>query len=255
MPQKMPVLFVSHGSPMTIYDRASAEEYASWSAKLPQPKALLVFSAHWEADQLEFGETVAHEQLIYDFYGFPESLYELQYPAPGANFLVEQIDNLLQVDIPRTSRGLDHGVWVPLLHMYPKADIPILQMSIPRFATNDMLLDLGKQLSALRENGIAIVGAGTLTHNLREGLSQKYKTTPDWAIEFDQWVGNALLNDKRQLLDWENHAPFAQLNHPTKEHFKPLLIALGAARADDLITFPILGFDFQVFSKRSVQFG
>ena len=254
MNNKMPSLFVSHGNPMAALDAENANEYRIWGKQLPKPKAILIFSAHWEEKDLIFGETINHNQLVYDFYGFPDPLYQLQYPAPGAPWLKDQISELLGQAISQQQRGLDHGVWVPLLHIWPEADIPILQMSLPTRYNNEALVELGKRLAPLREQGIMIIGAGTLTHNLRKGLSGKFTTPPNWVTEFDEWVANALLTKREDLLNWE-HAPYAEMNHPSKEHFRPLLITVGAASAEESIAFPITGYDMQVFSKLSVQFG
>ena len=254
MKEKMPSLFVSHGNPMAALDDKNEKEYRTWGEQLPKPGAILVFSAHWEEENLVFGETINHDQLVYDFYGFPEPLYQLQYPAPGAPWLKDQISELLGQDIPQQQRGLDHGVWVPLRHIWPEADIPILQMSLPSSYSNEQPLELGKHLAPLREQGIMIIGAGTLTHNLREGLSGKYITPPNWVTDFNDWVANALLNNPEELLNWEQ-TPYAKMNHPTKEHFRPLLITVGASSMEDNIIFPITGYDMQVFSKLSVQVG
>ena len=253
MNNKMPSLFVSHGNPMLALDAENGKDYRTWGKQLPKPKAILVFSAHWEEENLIFGETTNHDQLIYDFFGFPEALNKVQYPAPGAPWLINQVSELLNQNIQQSQRGLDHGVWVPLLHMWPKADIPILQMSLPTSYKNEDLIKLGKNLAPLREQGIMIIGAGTLTHNLREGLSGKHITTPHWVTEFDEWVTNTLLNNHDELLNWEQ-APYAKINHPTKEHFRPLLITVGASSTKDDITFPTAGYDMLVFSRLSVQF-
>ena len=255
MNETMPSLFVSHGNPMLAFDKESGLEYQGWGERLPKPKALLIFSAHWEEPELVFGETTRHDKLIYDFYGFPDELYQLQYPAPGAEWLLEEVCQVLHKNIAQVDRGLDHGVWVPLLYMWPKADVPILQMSLPRGYSNQQLYELGRQLASLRQQGVMIIGAGTLSHNLREGLSRRYTETPEWALSFDNWIEQTLANDREQLLDWENNAPEARRNHPTAEHFSPLLITVGAARKNEIATYPLSGFDMAVFSKRSVQFG
>lgn len=253
---KTPVLFVSHGSPMLAIDREAGETFKQWGQSLTKPKAILAFSAHWEAAQLAFGETVQHSKLIYDFSGFPESLYDLQYPAPGAPGLVESVEAVLTPPqpLPRTQRGLDHGVWVPLLRMWPQADIPILQMALPQSFTNTALFDLGQRLTPLREQGIMIVTTGVITHNLREAFTRAYTEPPSWATCFDQWVKQTVLEDRKQLADWEQ-APYARQNHPTPEHFRPLLIAAGAAEDNDYIQFPVSGFEMNLFSRTSVQFG
>jgi len=253
---KTPVLFVSHGSPMLAIDPEAGETLRLWGQSLATPKALLVFSAHWEAPQLAFGETIQHSDLIYDFSGFPAKLYELQYPAPGAPWLVESVEAALAPEqpLPRTKRGLDHGVWVPLLRMWPEANIPILQMALPRSLDNTELFDLGKRLTPLREQGVMIIGTGVITHNLREAFTRAYKEPPLWATSFDQWVKQTLLEDRRQLINWEQ-APYARQNHPTPEHFRPLLIAAGAAEDIDYVQFPVNGFEMNLFSRTSVQFG
>lgn len=250
----MPSLFVSHGSPMSALDQASAAEYRTSGQRLPRPRAILIFSAHWETDSLAFGELINHERLLYDFYGFPEALYQSQYPAPGAASLVDEIQNIFVDDIPIISRALDHGVWVPLLHMWPAADVPVLQMSLPSSYSNQQLFELGQCLMPLRQQSVMIIGAGTLSHNLREGMMGRYADTPDWVISFDRWLEHALLEDRQQLLDWENLAPEAKRNHPTAEHFRPLLITVGSATDAESVTFPMKGFEMAVFSKRSVQF-
>jgi len=255
MSDAMPSLFVSHGNPMLALDNESTLEYRNWSARLPRPKALLIFSAHWEKTGLVFGEIVRHEKLIYDFYGFPDELYQLQYPAPGAEWLVDEVRRLVNEDIPQSRRGLDHGVWVPLLQMWPDADVPILQMSLPSDYSNQQLYELGRELAPLRQQRVMIAGAGTLSHNLRDGLSRRYAETPEWVLNFDQWITQTLSGDRKQLFDWENNAPDALRNHPTPEHFRPLLITVGAAGNEEVAEYPLSGFDMAVFSKRSVQFG
>lgn len=239
---------------MLAFDDQSAEEYSAWSHQLPKPKALLFFSAHWETATPEFGEAARHDELIYDFYGFPDKLQQLQYPAPGAPWLIPLVEQQLQETLPKNVRGLDHGVWIPLLHMWPQADVPVLQISLPASYSNAMLFELGRRLSPLRNQGIMIAGGGTLSHNLREGLSRQHHDTPEWVTRFDQWLEDSLLNNRTQLLNWEN-APEARRNHPTPEHFRPLLITLGAASENEQAHFPMTGFDMAVFSKRSVQFG
>lgn len=253
----MPVLYVSHGSPLLAIDQVKADQYKQWGQALARPEAILVFSAHWENSDLMFGETQTHNALVYDFSGFPESLYHLQYPAPGSPWLAERVQALLAdtMTIAVTNRGLDHGVWVPFLHLWPDADIPVLQMSMPANLSDRALYDLGSQLAPLRQQGVLIVGSGMLTHNLAEWNPQ-YRGQPlGWAVEFDDWVKQTLLeHDQAALLDWQTRAPAAARNHPTPEHFRPLLIVAGAANRLD-VSFPITGFDAGVFSTRSVQFG
>lgn len=254
--KKMPVLFVSHGSPMLAVDSEKGKELMAWGESLPKPKAILVFSAHWETKTLAFGETQDHHKLVYDFFGFPQALYDIQYAAPGAAELIEPVSHLLHdsYELLITDRGLDHGVWVPFLHMWPDADIPVLQMTMPYTLSNQDLYELGRKLSPLREQGVLITGNGTLTHNLQEWNPRANGEPVGWAKEFDEWVKYVLLtNDIDALLNWEQEAPQAKRNHPTPEHFRPLLIAAGAAQNDG-VSFPLEGFEYEIFSKRSVQF-
>ncbi len=252
---KIPVIFISHGSPMLAVDASAGEDFRHWGASLPKPKAALVFSAHWLATPLSFGESSNHEELIYDFTGFPPELNRLRYSAPGASWLMTSVQELFGKEpLKTTNRGLDHGVWVPLLHLWPEADIPILQMSMPHTLSNLELYNLGRRLSPLREAGVMIIGSGGVTHNLREAFSSKQNETPAWVSRFDNWVVHALLHEKTQLLSWEN-APHADQNHPTPEHFRPLLIAAGAADDNDSIEFPVTGFELGIISRRAVQFG
>ena len=253
----MPVLFVSHGSPMLALDKENGKAFSDWAKSFVKPNAILVFSAHWETDSLAFGEIDKHQNLVYDFGGFPKPLYEVQYPAPGAPHLVDLVESAL-LDYGKlrvNNRGLDHGVWVPFLHMWPGADVPILQMTMPHTLSNQALFELGERLSPLKEQGILITGNGTLTHNLREWRPDSSGVPADWAVAFDKWVKQSLVNkDYDALINWEKYGPQAQRNHPTPEHFRPLLIAMGAAK-DEKISFPIEGFEYSIFSKRSVQFG
>ena len=256
MTTQMPVIFVSHGSPMLALDDDAGASYQQWAESLPQPQALLVVSAHWETPDVELGETVRHEELIYDFSGFPDALYELHYPAPGAPQLAVTVSELLRdVYPPRmTTRGIDHGVWVPLVRMWPEANIPVLQLSLPRSFDERALLALGKRLGPLRDQGVLIIGSGVLSHNLREAFTGHHETTPDWVVLFDQWVERHAAQPDA-LVSWRSEAPYAARNHPTPEHFLPLLIVAGAAGADVAVSFPITGYEYGVLTRRCVQYG
>ena len=253
---KLPSLFVTHGAPLWLTDPKMQGLFGAWGQTLGHPKAILVLSAHWYSPQLSLGETKAHEALVYDFYGFPRELYQLQYPAPGAGEWVARIGGLAGGPLPVVEgRGLDHGVWVPLYHLWPKAEIPVLQLSLPRNATPRDLFGLGQRLAPLREEGGLLVGSGSMTHNLGE-LDWSNPDQPEpWAAEFDRWVAERLENWQLEaLLDWEAKAPLARKNHPTVEHFLPLFFAAGAGWGER-VSFPLTGFQFGSLSYRSAQFG
>ncbi|WP_455220953.1 DODA-type extradiol aromatic ring-opening family dioxygenase [Kaarinaea lacus] len=255
--KKIPTLFIAHSAPPLALDPVSGKDYHQLADSLPQADAILVFSAHWEGNQLAIGETSQHNSLIYDFGGFQPALYDLQYPAPGAPQLAEQIKELLdgQYSLSLTTRGLDHGVWVPFIHLWPEADIPILQMSMPYNMSAQELFNLGRTLAPLRDQNVLIVGTGGITHNLRTVHPRPSSPPPDWATEFDLWVENTLINhDYDNLIQWQSQAPHAKMNHPTPEHFRPLLIVAGAAPYEP-VSFPITGFEWGSMSRRSVQFG
>jgi 4,5-DOPA dioxygenase extradiol len=251
----MPVLFLAHGAPPLLDDAGWIGELAAWGKALPRPRGIVVISAHWEARPVSIGAT-RPVPLIYDFYGFPERFYQLQYPAPGAPELAQRIRGLLAdariaaVDAPE--RGLDHGSYVPLMCMYPEADVPVLQISLPSEDPRE-LFEVGRALAPLRREGVLVIGSGFLTHNLR---ALRLRETPAWASEFDAWSADVLARrDVDALIDYRARAPGVAESLPTHEHFVPVLVSAGAA-ADSPITFPITGFWFGgAMTRRSVQFG
>ena len=254
---RMPVIFAAHGAPILLDDQIWMGELASWAQALPRPASILMVSAHWEKRPTTLGatRTVA---LVHDFYGFPERYYQTKYPAPGAPELAARVRELLGqgglrvADDP--SRGLDHGAYVPLVAMYPKADVPVLQVSMPGLDTEG-LFKLGQALAPLRREGVLIFGSGFLTHNMRFAFKPG---TPTWAREFDGWAAGVLSSlDVDALVDFRARAPAVELALPTWEHFAPVLVAAGAA-ADEgpRTTFPITGWWMDgAFTKRSAQFG
>jgi len=253
----MPVIFAAHGAPMLLEDEPWVRELASWAAAMPRPKAVLVVSAHWEERPTTIG-AVRPLPLIYDFYGFPERYYRLKYSSPGAPELAGRVRELLQekgqsfVDDPE--RGLDHGVYVPLMCMVPQADIPVLQISMPSLDPAP-LFELGRALAPLRDEGVLIFGSGFLTHNLRA----RGEATPTWASEFDAWAESAIARfDVESMIDFAARAPAVHLALPTTEHYTPLLIAAGAAESGShAVSFPITGYWTRFsgsLTRRSVQF-
>lgn len=252
----LPVIFLAHGAPVLVDDAQWVGELHAWAEAMPRPKAILMVSAHWTEEPTRIGAT-RPVPLVYDFYGFPERYYRTKYPAPGAPGLAERVRGLLAqrqlafADDP--GRGLDHGAYVPLLCMYPHADVPVLQVSMPGLDPAT-LLAFGQVLAPLRHEGVLVIGSGFLTHNLRIGPQA---SVPAWASEFDAWAAEALQRrDIDALLDFRARAPGVQIALPTYEHYAPVLVAAGAVAGDEVkVSFPITGFWFGAFTKRSVQFG
>ncbi|PMR77355.1 dioxygenase [Billgrantia endophytica] len=219
-----PSLFISHGSPMLALTPGPAHDFLRELGREFRPDAIVVVSAHWTTRQLAVS-TSARPETIHDFGGFPQALFDCQYPAPGDPELAQRLAGKLNA-IP-TERGLDHGAWVPLSLMFPDADIPVVSLSLPVEWSNHQLVELGGKLAGLRREGVLVIGSGSLTHNLAE-LQARQAPTPEWVIEFADWVHFRLeANDRDALQEWEQ-APQARRNHPTPEHFQPLLVAMGA---------------------------
>lgn len=231
----LPGLYISHGSPMTaLQPGATGARLAELAQAMPRPAAIVIASAHWLAQTPLVGGA-AQPETIHDFYGFPRELHELSYPAPGAPALAAQVAELLdraglapQVD---PHRGLDHGAWVPLRLLYPEADIPVVPVSTQPNLGPAHQLALGRALAPLREQGVLLVGSGSITHNLhdlRAGYSAEREAP--YVRPFIQWIERKLASgDVEALLDYRRQAPFAQHAHPTDEHLLPLFFALGAA--------------------------
>lgn len=254
--RRMPSLYLGHGAPILVDDPIWPGQLAAWSKELPAPKSILVVSAHWENAPLTIGATTP-VPLVYDFYGFPERYYQVTYPAPGAPELAQRVRDLLPgqpiASAPR--RGLDHGAYVPLTVMWPAADIPVLQISMPSLDANE-LLELGKKLAPLRDEGVLIMGSGFMTHGLPFLEDFRPEAAPPaWSKEFDLWSAETLAKgDVDALVDYKRRAPGVRFAHPTVDHFVPLFVALGASlgtreRPDTVIDGYFLG-----LSKRSVQF-
>jgi 4,5-DOPA dioxygenase extradiol len=257
MGSPMPVIFAAHGAPILLDDPAWVAELAAWAGTLPRPRAILIVSAHWERRPVTLGATHA-VPLVYDFYGFPERYYQTQYPAPGAPHVAARVRQLLTAagitwrDEP--TRGLDHGAYVPLVAMYPRADVPVLQISMPVLDPGELFM-VGEALGTLRNEGVLIIGSGFLTHNMRYAFQPG---TPPWAREFDEWACRELSGfNVDALMNFHARAPAVDQALPTWEHYAPVLVAAGAASAGPhAALFPISGFWMDgAFTKRSVQFG
>lgn len=249
---KMPTLFLSHGSPTIMMEQDSpGRAFLSQLAQhIPRPREILVISAHWETDVALI--TATHKpKTIHDFYGFPQELYERTYPAPGAVAMADKITQLASVKKDLT-RGLDHGVWSPLSLMYPAADIPVSQLSIQPGLSIEHHYEIGKSLSELRDDGVLIVGSGSVTHNLRE-LVRFTNDPAQWAIDFEDWFVKAIVNhNHHDLLNAPTSAPDFVRSHPSIEHWLPLYVAMGAARESSHMLYR--GFEHKNLSMAAACF-
>jgi 4,5-DOPA dioxygenase extradiol len=259
MANLLPAIFFGHGNPMNALEKNSYTE--AWSAlgqSLPRPKAILSVSAHWYVPVT--GVTIATApRTIHDFGGFPRSLYEVQYPAPGDPELARRVQRLLaplpvQMD---ESWGLDHGTWSVLGHVYPQADIPIVQLSIDETQAPTFHYEIGRRLAPLRDEGVLIVGSGNLVHNLHTYAWGRHPVDPfDWAVRFEQQVREMLMaGEHRPLVDYEKLGRDALLSIPTPDHYLPLLYAIGARQQGERIQFPVQGVDGGSISMLTVQVG
>lgn len=241
---RMPALFVSHGAPYLAVDKSPANAFLkTLAAALPRPRAILVASAHYETDTPTLSTAGRHE-TIHDFHGFPEALYEITYPAPGAPDVAREAHARLGaagIAAATSSRsGLDHGVWVPLSLIFAEAELPVAPLSIQPGRDPEHHLRVGEALRPLRDDGILIIGSGAITHNLKAFVRDDVAAPPpDWVSAFNDWVAAAVENNRTEaLLGYRTAAPFAARNHPTDEHFMPFFVALGAgddgARAERL---------------------
>jgi len=226
----MPTIFVSHGSPTLILDDVPARAFlASLGRQLPRPKAIIAVSAHWDTD-VPAVSLARKPETIHDFYGFPEALYQLRYAAPGAPELAERVAKFTGA-AHDPHRGLDHGAWVPAMLGWPKADVPIFQLSVQPEESPAHHIALGRKLRSLREEGVLVMGSGSATHNLRALVRGGGELEPEpWAKAFDDWLAETLeKGDEAALADYRAQAPYAREAHPTDEHFLPLHVAYGAA--------------------------
>ena len=236
---QLPTLFVSHGAPTLAIDDSAARHFLeALGRSLGKPKAILVLSAHFDTATPTVTASPAPE-TIYDFWGFPDALYDITYPAPGSPPLAARVSDLLSTQgLPvqaDNERGLDHGAWIPLSLMYPDADVPVVQLSIDARKGTDYHFRRGEALRPLREEGVLIIGSGGVTHNLSYAIGAPQDAPMvDWAITFREWVAEAIAADRRDdLANYRAVAPDASRNHPTDEHFLPLLATMGATTSGE----------------------
>ena len=253
---RMPALYIGHGAPPLLDDPVWSGEMRALAATLPRPRAILVISAHWESAPLSLSASGPGTELVYDFGGFDPKYYRMRYDTPDASALAQRIAAMMP-DTERVhhhpSRGLDHGAWVPLTIMYPEADIPVLQMSLPTHDP-DRLLELGARLRELRDEGVLIVGSGFLTHGLPFLRDFRIDAAaPGWSRDFDQWAAEALSRgDVAELAAYRTNAPGMPYAHPTVEHYTPLFVTLGAATDPETPGDQVIEGYWMGLSKRSL---
>jgi 4,5-DOPA dioxygenase extradiol len=252
---RMPALYIGHGAPPLLDDALWSGQLARWATDLPRPTAILIVSAHWESAPVMLSANGA--PLVYDFGGFAPRYYQMTYETPDATALAQRVAAMMPANEPvhqHTSRGLDHGAWVPLKIMYPAGDIPVLQMSLP---TSDptRLLELGKRLRPLRDEGVLIIGSGFLTHGLPFLTEFRIDAAaPGWSTDFDAWAADAMSRgDVDALANFRAEAPGMPYSHPTVEHYTPLFVTLGAATDPEEPGEQVIDGFWMGLSKRSLQ--
>jgi len=255
MSKKLPVLFIAHGSPMNALEHNDyTEAIKALAQKIDRPKAIMVISAHWTTE----GTYITSEdqpKTIYDFYGFPEELYNIKYSPKGAEkYSKIALESLASENVKgTTSWGLDHGSWTVLKHMYPDADIPVFQMSLNVLLSEEQHYELGKKLASLREKGILIIGSGNIVHNLREVDFEENAKPADWAIDFDAHVAKAITDKKHlDLINYRSIFKSSKLSVPTDEHYLPLLYILAMQEENEKAQFVYKGILNRSLSMRSV---
>jgi 4,5-DOPA dioxygenase extradiol len=256
MTDRMPALYIGHGAPPLLDDPVWSGELRTLAGALPRPKAILIVSAHWESAPLALSASGPGTELVYDFGGFDAKYYRMRYDTPDASALAQRVAAMMPDTSPvhqHTSRGLDHGAWVPLTIMYPEADIPVLQMSLP---TQDPyeLLTLGGRLRELRDEGVLIIGSGFITHGLPFLRDFRIDApAPGWSKDFDHWAAEALSRgDVTELASFKTNAPGMPYAHPTVEHYTPLFVTLGAATDSEAPGDQVIDGYWMGLSKRSL---
>ena|SRR5947209_56674 len=259
MATRLPAVFFGHGNPMNaLDDNAYTRGWSALAAAMPRPRAILMISAHWYLPGTHV-TAMPQPRTIHDFGGFPRELYEVRYPAPGSPDLAARVQDLLApVEVTRDERwGLDHGTWSVLVHAYPGADVPVVQLAIDETQPPAFHYALGKRLAPLRDEGVLIAGSGNVVHNLHAYAWGRHPATQfDWAVRFEQQA-RALLNagDHEPLVGYEALGSDAMLSVPTPDHYLPLLYVIGAQQPGDAVTYPVEGGDGGSISMLSVRIG
>jgi 4,5-DOPA dioxygenase extradiol len=257
MTGRMPAIFFGHGNPMNaLSNNTYTERWRTIGLHLPEPKAILSISAHWFVPEVAVTE-IPSPRTIHDFGGFPQELFQVQYPAPGNPELARQIQKLLG-PLPVAldhSWGLDHGTWSVLRHVYPDADIPVVQLSIDETQPASFHFEIGRRLAPLRDEGVLIMGSGNLVHNLHTyGWGRQIPTPYDWAVRFEITARELIeAGHYDPLINYESLGPDALLSIPTPDHYFPLLYVLGSRQENEAVTFPVEGVDGGSISMLSVK--
>jgi len=253
----LPALYLSHGAPPLLDDPVWQKQLTDWSSTLEKPKGILVVSAHWENAPVAISSTDANTPLIYDFGGFAPKYYNEKYATPEATWLGQLVASVMPDNEPlhqSPKRGLDHGAWVPVKIMYPDADIPVIQLSLP---TSDpvKLIELGRRLRPLRDHGILIMGSGFMTHGLPYLREFRIDApAPGWSKEFDHWAAEVMSRgDIESLINYKTLAPGMPYAHPTVEHFTPLFVSLGASSNPEVAPEQVIDGFWMGLAKRSFQ--
>jgi len=253
----LPALYLSHGAPPLLDDPVWQKQLTDWSSTLEKPKGILVVSAHWENAPVAISSTDANTPLIYDFGGFAPKYYNEKYATPDATWLGQMVASVMPDNEPlhqSPKRGLDHGAWVPVKIMYPDADIPVIQLSLP---TSDpvKLIELGRRLRPLRDHGILVMGSGFMTHGLPYLREFRIDApAPGWSKEFDHWAAEVLSRgDIESLINYKSLAPGMPYAHPTVEHFTPLFVSLGASGNPEVAPEQVIDGFWMGLAKRSFQ--
>jgi 4,5-DOPA dioxygenase extradiol len=259
MTETMPTIFFGHGNPMNaLYRNAWTEGWSEIGRTIPKPKAILSVSAHWYIPAVAV-TAMPQPRTIHDFGGFPRELFEVEYPAPGSPELAERVRELLgeEVILDDSHWGMDHGTWSVLAHVFPEADVPVVQLSIDESRPGDWHFQLARKLSPLRDEGVLVMGSGDIVHNLHTYAWGKENVEPfDWALRFETLAKEIMMGeDFTSLVDYESLGRDARLSVPTPDHYLPLLYVLALKRKDEKVTFPVEGFDGGSVSMLTVKIG
>lgn len=254
---RMPAIFFGHGNPMNaLQSNAWTQGWRALGDSMPRPRAILCISAHWYLPGT-LVTTMQQPRTIHDFGGFPRPLYEVQYPAPGDPALFPRIRELVAEAAPDTQWGLDHGTWSVLVHVFPDADVPVVQLSIDETQPASFHYELGQRLAPLRDEGVLVIGSGNLVHNLHTYAWGKHDPEPfDWAVRFEAMARDQITRGEHApLINYETLGRDAQLSAPTPDHYLPLLYILGTQQENDRVSYPVEGVDGGSISMLTVQIG